>query len=187
MIGRGTRQLGELQTGNPVNMIYPLGNHFSIPEEGPVLIVGGGSGVAPFIMLAKELQKKGHIITFLIGGKERRDILLTDRLRPYGEILITTEDGSLGEKGMVTGHSVFNRDPFDFTMIYACGPEPMMKAIAGIAAAKKIPCEVSLENLMACGFGVCLCCIVGTTEGNQCVCTEGPVFNTSKLKWQTCT
>lgn len=184
-IGKGTRLLGELQPGNPINIIYPLGNHFHIPERGNVLIVAGGSGIAPFILLGKELQKRNVSMTFLLGGRERRDILLTDRFSQYGEIMVTTEDGSMGEKGMVTDHPVFTMDPFPFTMIYACGPEPMMKAVAGLSCRKGVSCEVSLENLMACGFGVCLCCIVETTEGNLCVCTEGPVFNTNRLKWQT--
>ncbi|HOW26099.1 MAG TPA: dihydroorotate dehydrogenase electron transfer subunit [Bacteroidales bacterium] len=185
-IGKGTRHLGELHPGETVNIIYPLGNHFQVPEKGNVLIVGGGSGIAPFILLGKELQKKGVGMTFLLGGKAGSDILLTDRFSQYGDVLITTEDGSKGEKGMVTDHSVFTSDPFPFTMIYACGPEPMMKAVARMSCLKNIPCEVSLENLMACGFGVCLCCIVETTEGNLCVCTEGPVFNTNRLKWQIC-
>jgi dihydroorotate dehydrogenase electron transfer subunit len=169
-----------------VNIIYPLGNQFYIPEKGNVLIVGGGSGIAPFILLGKELQKNNVSMTFLLGGRESRDILLTDHFRQYGEILVTTEDGSMGIKGMVTDHPVFMMDPFPFTMIYACGPEPMMKAVAGLSHRKGVPCEVSLENLMACGFGVCLCCIVETTEGNLCACTEGPVFNTQRLKWPIC-
>ncbi len=183
-IGKGTRHLEGLQPEAPVNIIYPLGNHFYVPETGNVLIVGGGSGIAPFILLGKELQKKSVSMTFLLGGRERRDILLTERFSRFGEVLVTTEDGSMGEKGMVTDHPVFTKDPFPFTMIYACGPEPMMKAVAALSSRKGISCEVSLENLMACGFGVCLCCIVETTDGNLCVCTEGPVFNTNRLKWQ---
>ncbi len=181
--GQGTKRLGELEPGSPLNIIYPLGNHFGIPEKGKTLIVGGGSGIAPFILLGRELQKKGIKMTFLLGGGGRKDILLTDRLAPLGEILITTEDGSLGEKGWVTQHSLFQTGNFNFEKIYACGPEPMMKAVAAIAAIRNLPCEVSLENLMACGFGVCLCCTVETSEGNQCVCTEGPVFNPKNLKW----
>jgi len=183
-IGKGTSHLGELQPGAPVNIIYPLGNHFDVPETGNVLIVGGGSGIAPFILLGKGLQKNNVSMTFLLGGRERRDILLTERFSRFGEVLVTTEDGSMGKKGLVTDHPVFETDPFPFTMICACGPEPMMKAVAALSLRKGISCEVSLENMMACGFGVCLCCIVETTDGNLCVCTEGPVFNTNRLKWQ---
>ncbi len=183
-IGRGTKHLGELQSGATLNILYPLGNHFSLPDSGHALIVGGGSGLAPFILLGRELQKKGIPMTFLLGGRQRKDIVMTDSFRQFGEVLITTEDGSLGIKGLVTQHPIFGRDDFTFTMVYTCGPEAMMKAVAAIAARKNVPCEVSLENLMACGFGVCLCCVVETTAGNQCVCTEGPVFNVTSLKWQ---
>ena len=85
---------------------------------------------------------------------------------------------------MVTNHSIFKEKDFDFDMIYTCGPDPMMKAIAKIAIDKNINCEASLENMMACGFGACLCCITATDEGNQRVCIEGPVFNVKKLAWQ---
>ena len=90
---------------------------------------------------------------------------------------------SLGEKGFVTQHSVFTTSLKSYNKIYACGPDGMMRAIAKEAKAADVFCEVSLENLMACGFGVCLCCIEPTTKGNLCVCTEGPVFNINDLKW----
>ena len=89
----------------------------------------------------------------------------------------------MGEKGLLTDHSLFSKG-VDYDMIYTCGPEGMMQAVARIANKKGIACEASLENLMACGFGVCLCCIQETVRGNLCVCTEGPVFNTQELKWQ---
>ena len=92
-----------------------------------------------------------------------------------------TEDGSLGEKGLVTQHSLFTAD---YDHIYTCGPTPMMKAVARYALDKGIECEVSLENMMACGVGACLCCVVDSDEGHKCVCKEGPVFNAKKLtKW----
>ena len=105
-----------------------------------------------------------------------------DDFAKFGDVCITTEDGSLGEKGFVTNHSILNTKLFD--TIYTCGPKPMMVAVAKYAAGKDISCEVSLENTMACGFGACLCCVENTVEGHVCVCTEGPVFNTRKLKWQ---
>ena len=98
-------------------------------------------------------------------------------------ILVTTEDGSRGEKGLVTDHSIFQDSGFPYDFIYACGPDGMMKAVAKIAGNKGVECEASLENSMACGFGACLCCVVNTTEGNKCVCTEGPIFNVKDLKW----
>jgi dihydroorotate dehydrogenase electron transfer subunit len=185
IIGKGTSQLGKVKESDRVNLIYPLGNSFTLPENnGKVLIVAGGSGIAPFILLGKELQKKNIEITYLIGGKSKKDILLTDEFSKYGDVLITTEDGSDGEKGFVTNHSVFNGLNFNFDRIYTCGPEPMMKAVAKIANERGISCEVSLENMMACGFGICLCCVTATREGNKRVCWEGPVFNSTYLKWQ---
>ena len=182
-IGKGTHKLGTLKKGETVNIIHPLGNSFSIPENKKVLITGGGSGIAPFIMLGRELKEKGNEIHILTGGRTSEDILFTDEFRKYGEVSCTTEDGSLGEKGLLTQHSIFSGKAFDYDLIYTCGPDGMMKAVASIAKERSIDCEASLENLMACGFGVCLCCIQETTEGNKCVCTEGPVFNINELKW----
>jgi len=83
----------------------------------------------------------------------------------------------------VTNHAVIAKDIGLFSRIYTCGPDPMMKAVAGIARINQIECEVSLENSMACGYGVCLCCVTETIDGNKCVCTKGPVFDIKYLKW----
>ena len=104
------------------------------------------------------------------------------KFEKLGEVYTTTEDGSMGEKGYVTQHSVLHTDRFD--MIYTCGPKPMMVSVAKYAKAHGIECEVSLENRMACGVGACLCCVENTDEGHLCVCKEGPVFNIKKLLWQ---
>lgn len=180
-LGEGTSKLGTLVTGELVNIVYPLGNGFSMPKGNKVLLVGGGCGVAPLLMLAKHLHKNGISITTLMGGRSTDDILQPDEYRKLGEVLITTDDGSFGEKGMVTGHSLFHESLSGYSQVYACGPEPMMKAIAAIATEQGIPCKVSLENTMACGIGVCLCCVVETLDGNKCVCTEGPVFDANYL------
>lgn len=182
VIGKGTKKLGELNIGQPLSMIYPLGNSFTVNGSRKALIVAGGSGIAPFILLGRELQKNNVDVTFLFGARSSDEIVLTDEFSKYGEIICTTEDGSLGEKGLVTHHTVFKND-FPFDMIYTCGPDPMMKAISRIAEEKNTNCEASLENMMACGFGACLCCVTETTSGNLCVCTEGPVFDTKVLKW----
>lgn len=182
-IGKGTRKLGTLEKGDLLNIIHPLGNSFSVPENKKVLITGGGSGIAPFIMLARELKAKGNEVVILTGGRTASDILFTEEFKALGDVYCTTEDGSAGEKGLLTEHSIFKESDLDYDLIYTCGPEGMMKAVAGIATKHAISCEASLENLMACGFGACLCCIQETTEGNKCVCTEGPVFNINDLKW----
>jgi len=183
-IGKGTNKLGRLAEGTTVNIIFPLGNSFTTTDSKHVLIAGGGSGIAPFILLAKELKEKKIKTTFLLGARTKDEIFLADEFAKYGEVLVTTEDGSLGEKGLITQHSIFTKKDFPFDKIFTCGPDPMMKAVARIAAKKETDCEASLENMMACGFGACLCCVTETRDGNKCVCTEGPVFNTKYLKWQ---
>jgi dihydroorotate dehydrogenase electron transfer subunit len=182
IIGKGTEKLGKLRSDDKVSVIYPLGNTFSVNGTKKALLVGGGSGVAPFILLGRELKQKGVDITFLIGARTKEDVLLTDEFKKLGDVLVTTEDGTIGQTGLVTHHSVFSEE-FTFDKIYTCGPDPMMKAIAKIAKEKGVECEASLENMMACGFGACLCCVVETLGGNKCVCTEGPVFNTKELAW----
>ena len=182
--GKGTRKLGELARGEKINLIYPLGNTFNTDATKKALIVGGGSGIAPFILLARKLREQNSEISFLFGARTTDEIFMTGAFGMFGEVMLTTEDGSLGEKGLVTQHSIFRNANFDFDKIYTCGPDPMMKAISYIAKEKDIPCEASLENMMACGFGACLCCVVETSEGkNKCVCTEGPVFNVNDLAW----
>jgi len=183
IVGDGTRLLGQMRQGERLNLLYPLGNSFSITHGKHVLIVAGGSGIAPFLLLGKKLKKAKKDITFLFGGKTSDDIVLLDEFKSLGKVEVTTEDGSLGEKGMVTHHSMFKEGKLRFDQLYTCGPDAMMKAIGRIASAEKIPCQVSLENSMACGFGACLCCITPSKRGNICVCTEGPVFDINELTW----
>jgi len=184
IVGDGTRKLSLLSEGSLLNMVYPLGNTFTAPQskDSELLLVGGGVGIAPLLFWGSELASKGFKCNFLLGGRSETNLLLLDEFKRYGNVYCTTEDGSAGEKGFVTHHSIFNRHHFD--AIYSCGPTPMMKAVAAYAQSRDIFCEVSLENTMACGFGACLCCVTDTTDGNVCVCTEGPVFNITKLKWQ---
>ncbi len=185
IVGKGTKKLGEAKRGDRVSLIYPLGNSFTLPEPGKkVLIVGGGSGIAPFVLLGRSLKENNNDVTFLIGGRSKKDVLVSSLFSGFGEVLTTTEDGSTGEKGFVTDHSVFKSGDLAFDKIYSCGPDAMMKAVGRIAKQNGIDCEVSLENMMACGFGVCLCCVTETIEGNKRVCKEGPVFNINYLKWQ---
>lgn len=184
LVGDGTKQLGKVQTGDVVNVMLPLGNGFTLPEKpaGNFLLVGGGVGTAPLLFLGHQLAHSGCNPVFLLGAKSHNDLLQLDQFALYGEVHTTTEDGSHGEKGYVTQHSVLNAPGFE--KIYCCGPKPMMVSVAQYAKAKGIDCEVSLENTMACGIGACLCCVENTTEGHLCVCKEGPVFNINKLLWQ---
>jgi dihydroorotate dehydrogenase electron transfer subunit len=182
--GPGTSQLSRLKAGDPLDVIYPLGNSFSLPVAPGILLVGGGCGVAPLLYLAQFLKQNRFHPVILTGWRNKGAIFEQEEYRKSGEVLVTTEDGSEGEKGLVTDHSLFQKDSLPYKKIYCCGPDPMMKAVAQIAAMHGIDCEVSLENTMACGFGVCLCCITSTTRGNERVCMEGPVFNTKVLTWE---
>ncbi|MDL2215233.1 dihydroorotate dehydrogenase electron transfer subunit [Dysgonomonas sp. OttesenSCG-928-M03] len=183
MIGDGTRRMSQYQKNDIVNLLLPLGNSFSLPEnvQENILLVGGGVGTAPMLFLGSELQKKGFKPRFLLGARSAKDLLQLEEFAKYGEVYTTTEDGSHGEKGYVTNHSVLTK--IKHSHIFTCGPKPMMMALAEYAHKNDINCEVSLENTMACGFGVCLCCVENTTRGNICICTEGPVFNIKELKW----
>jgi len=184
ILGRGSQKLTELKPGDTVNLVYPLGKSFTIPQsEDRILLIGGGSGVAPMLFLAKESGLHRQNVDILLGARTREDHVDASAYSKYGNLYFTTEDGSFGEKGFVIHHSVF-RQINNYTKVYACGPDAMMKTVTKVANDEDIFCEVSLENLMACGFGVCLCCIEPTQKGNLCVCTEGPVFNIKELKWQ---
>ena len=165
-VGEGTKTLATLQPGAVLNCVLPLGNGFTSASSGQkVLLVGGGVGVAPLLYMGAQMREQGIEPTFLLGARTQADLLMLDE-----------------EKGFVTNHSILQQEQFD--RISTCGPTPMMKAVARLAREKGIDCEVSLENLMACGVGACLCCVEKTTEGNLCVCKEGPVFNINRLLWQ---
>ena len=182
-VGEGTKQLAKLKLGDVLNCVLPLGNGFTPAKQGEkVLLVGGGVGVAPLLYMGAEMKRQGIEPTFLLGARTANDLLMLPIFNKYGRAYVTTEDGSMGEKGFVTNHSILNQEHFD--RISTCGPTPMMKAVARYARQNNVDCEASLENLMACGLGACLCCVEKTTEGNLCVCKDGPVFNIKKLLWQ---
>ena len=187
VVGKGTRKLSSLKEGEMVNIIYPLGNGFSVEGSRP-LLVGGGAGIAPLLGLAKAYLAKGVTLTILLGGRTESLIAAREAFEGLGIMGFATEDGSLGEKGLVTQHSLFNPQAIKqsgnqafYDHIATCGPTPMMKAVAKIAHERNIKCEVSLENMMACGVGACLCCVTDTDEGHKCVCKDGPVFDSRKV------
>ena len=181
--GEGTRHLSHLREGEKLNVIYPLGNSFSLPTTKKVLLIGGGCGVAPLLFLSQFQNQNSIRPTILVGFRTKEEVSEIETYAKYGEIFITTDDGTEGEHGLVVDHSIFQKDHLPFDKIYCCGPDAMMHAVARIAKMQEIDCEVSLENTMACGFGVCLCCITPTDRGNERVCVEGPVFNTKRLTW----
>lgn len=184
IVGDGTRQLAKLKAGDTLNCVMPLGNGFTLPIETgkKFLLVGGGVGVAPLLYFGKVIRDMGCEPVFLLGARSAKDLLEFELFKQYGRVYVTTEDGSLGEKGFVTNHSILENESFD--QISTCGPGPMMVSVARFANKAGIECEASLENKMACGVGACLCCVENTTEGNLRVCQDGPVFNIKKLLWQ---
>ncbi|MBQ0074787.1 MAG: dihydroorotate dehydrogenase electron transfer subunit [Prevotella sp.] len=184
IVGDGTRHMAKLVPGDKLNVMLPLGNGFTLPEKpsDKHLLVGGGVGVAPLLYLGKKIKEMGGEPTFLLGARSAKDLLMIDKFKSVGRVFITTEDGSEGEKGFVTNHSILNKETFK--LISTCGPKPMMVAVARYADNTNIECEVSLENKMACGLGACLCCVEKTQDkGNICICTEGPVINAKRLEW----
>lgn len=184
LVGEGTKRLAALQIGSEVNVLLPLGNGFAMPQRNDeqLLLVGGGAGTAPMLYFGQQLMEEGVRPAFLLGARTASMLLQLDEFSKYGDVYTTTEDGSHGEKGFVTQHSVLGTQHFD--RICCCGPKPMMLSVAKYAKANGITCEVSLENKMACGLGACLCCVENTTAGNVCVCKDGPVFNINDLLWQ---
>ena len=184
ILGKGSKKLTEANVGQTINAIFPLGKSFTLPDiSDRILLIGGGSGVAPMLFLAKICGLDPSNVNVLIGARSASDHIDVTEYLDFGNYYFTTEDGSLGEKGYVTNHSIFSTQLNQFDKIYCCGPDLMMKSIGRKAIEKNIFCEVSLENLMACGFGVCLCCVEDTKTGHKCVCTDGPVFNVNDLKW----
>ncbi|MGD0341890.1 MAG: dihydroorotate dehydrogenase electron transfer subunit [Bacteroidales bacterium] len=183
IVGKGTESLSRLKNGDLLNLIYPLGNSFTLPgrKDSHTLMVGGGCGIAPLLYLGRYLKSQGIIPDILLGFRNRDRIIEYNDYESVGRVFLTTEDGSAGEKGLVTNHSLLEKERYD--KVYCCGPEMMMKAIAGWCKENNTDCEVSLENLMGCGIGVCLCCVVDTVKGHLCTCTDGPVFNIKELKW----
>lgn len=182
IVGKGTEKMSELKSGDNLNIIYPLGNSFGEPSiYDRMLLIGGGVGIAPLYYLGKHLKSEGYSPHFLLGFRNKERIIDFEEFSEVGKVFLATEDGSEGEKGYVTSHSILSGN--NYNRIYCCGPDPMMKAVAGYASKNNIQCEVSLENLMACGIGACLCCIVDTVHGNLCSCIDGPVFDIKDLKW----
>ena len=178
--GDGTRKLSELKAGDALNIVYPLGKGFTV-EKTDYLLIGGGCGLAPLRYLARKLNEIGVKPDILIGARNADTLFGVEEHRDLGNVFVTTEDGSVGERGFVTEHSILQH-PEKYGRICTCGPDAMMKNVAKYAEKHQFPCEVSLENTMACGIGACLCCVTETIKGHQCVCTEGPVFDSRLLK-----
>jgi len=208
VVGRGTKLMSLMKPEEELYITGPLGNGFTIsPSTKKALIIAGGIGIAPMYFLAEELKKENMKTHLIIGGKGEKDILCIEEFLSLGvEIEISTEDGSLGKRGMATGlfRDLIEKEDKNFfkdISIFACGPDAMLQNIADLALKNSLNCQVSMEAKMACGIGSCLGCVVKTkSEGSERhsqknsnqtqmfsydrVCKEGPIFDVNDLIWK---
>jgi dihydroorotate dehydrogenase electron transfer subunit len=191
-VGKGTDALARMRAGEELSVIAPLGHGFTVPESGgeTPLLVAGGYGMAAMFLLAQRSPQKGIVF---VGGRKRVDILCEKEFAALGwEVRATTEDGSHGEKGLVTQPLLAEirnqKSKIRNRKLFACGPTPMLKAVGKIAEDFNVPAELSMDEHMCCGTGVCLTCVIPVKTGNgweyQRTCTEGPVFDSRQIVWE---
>jgi len=189
IVGAGTLKLSQLLPGDQIDVLGPLGRGFSIRDDcKQVYFVAGGIGIAPFVFLGKQLIRKGiqsDQITIFIGGQTSGDLLCLGIFEGMGsDLKLTTDDGSSGQQSLVTKPleaAIAKARP---DIIYACGPIPMLREVMKLSEQRNIPCQVSIETMMACGMGACLGCAVEQTKTHNSylhACKDGPVFNASRI------
>ena len=178
IVGGGTRQLAAMQPGQTLDLLTGLGNGYDLSPAGdaPVLL-GGGVGTPPMYWLARELIAQGKHVRAVLGFNSAEDVFYEDELRALGvEVTVTTVDGSYGKKGFVTDGL-----PEDYSYFYACGPEPMLRAVY---RATKTAGQLSFEERMGCGFGACMGCSCKTLTGCKRICKDGPVLRKEEIAWE---
>lgn len=178
--GRGTKALAKVKQGDALDIIGPLGQGFKLGKTRANILLAGGIGVAPLVFLAQKLGKGKN--TILLGVKNKKEILSETEFKKLGyKVLIATDDGSRGHKGTVTDllrQILITYSPKLKTNIYACGPKEMFLEVSKVLKKRtKLNCQVSFEQFMGCGLGVCCACVIETKEGYKKVCKDGPVFN----------
>lgn len=196
--GPNTRALYAIEPGERVACLGPLGRPFREAGEREAWMVAGGVGLAPFATLAESLARRGVPSTLFYGARRRRELFYLDRFERLGvRLVLATEDGSAGAHGRVTDpleRALASLQAPAQVMVYACGPEPMLKAVATLAARYAQPCEVSVERVMGCGLGGCYSCVIplhardsGDTARTHFVrsCLSGPVFDAADIAWES--
>lgn len=195
--GAGTAHLASLRSHAIVDVVGPVGRGFVMPKRrAHCLLVGGGIGAAPLFFLADELRNDGHRVDFILGARTAGLLLNPIDVRRLASVYrMTTEDGSSGERGRVTDVIVETMDRCDTEVVYACGPHPMLAAISEICIDRRVPVQVAVEELMGCGYGVCMTCVMPLRrepKKNESpedavvyarTCIEGPVFNGASVIW----
>ncbi|MFH1992854.1 MAG: dihydroorotate dehydrogenase electron transfer subunit [Pseudomonadota bacterium] len=190
VVGEGTKKLSRCRQGDIVDILGPLGNGFSFFDRyKQIAVVAGGIGVAPLLFLVSTLRTKGVDLsksTVFIGGRSMQDLLCRDDFSRLGiNVRITTDDGSAGDQCFVTHPLEIAMEKQRADIIYACGPQAMLKCVIGIAEKHRLPCQISIETIMACGMGVCLGCTVekkGDPFKYMHACMDGPVFDAGIIK-----
>lgn len=183
VVGAGTEEFSHLKAGQRVSVMGPLGNGYTLKQEGRALLVAGGIGIPPMLELAKNLDCEKDIV---LGYKDSQTFLASE-LEDYGNVYIAIEDGSVGTKGNVM--DAIRQHGLTADKIYSCGPTPMLRAVKDFSVEKSIECEISLEEKMACGIGACLACVCKSKDvdahthvNNKRICKDGPVFNALEVE-----
>lgn len=197
VVGKGTEEMAKFKEGQEVSVLFPLGNGFAIPEDKDTqcILVGGGCGAPSLLALAEQLKSEGMAVHIAIGARSECSLLEIDGMSKVAtSIEMATDDGSFGIKGhaVAAAETIYeNLEPSRSVMVYACGPDAMLKGVTDFTEKNNLVCEVSLEARMACGFGACVGCVVKVRDENaqdgfvyKKVCKDGPVFNACDLIWE---
>ncbi len=188
--GPGTEWLAQVSVHDHIDVVGPLGNSFGLPrEESNCLLVGGGYGVAPLLLLAEQLRAARHRVDFAVGARSKdRLYAMMEAKRTSAAVAFTTEDGSFGTKGRITDILPEMIAKTETDVLYACGPMPMLEAVGRVAADLGIRHELAVEEHMACGVGVCWTCVLPVADArgevaNRRVCMDGPIFDGDRIDW----
>jgi dihydroorotate dehydrogenase electron transfer subunit len=178
VVGKGTAQMAKMSAGETLDVLTGLGNGYDLTLAGEhPLLIGGGVGVPPLYMLAKQLRARGLRVSVILGFTTESEIFCREDFAALGcDVTVTTVDGSYGTKGFVT-----DAMGADYSYFYTCGPEPMLKAVY---RASKTSGQMSFEERMGCGFGACMGCSCKTLTGNKRICKEGPVMKKEEILWE---